>query len=392
MSEFKDNVSPMLHGGSLNKVRNPEAAFQRAANTMLMKIDPVDTIREAPLANTIHDDVFNYSLPSDYKRIIDLFPQGQRNLGDKVNRNLAESFDVLKGLKSRTISIEGNEGTKIIRINWRSRAPKTLNTINTLTSNGTWVITGTASNLSADRIDYISGNGSLKFDVAVSGDGVQNSSMTAVDLTDEDETGDFYLWFKIKNSSDLAKLTSVSLIWGNDLTTFWTGVAQTLQADDSAFKVGWNQIKIPWSTASETGIVVPTTIDSLKVTFAVTGAITGLHLDNITCSNGRNFDIKYYSKYILKNPSGTWIAQSTSADDEIILDTDAMQIYLLETVIACAHQMEGADSSFDMSFATSQLDTLYKKYRHEYPTQSKKAIGYYGTPSTLRHFSHLRRL
>lgn len=354
---------------------------------MLSKIDPVDTIRLAALTNTVHDDVYNYALPSDYKKIIDLYPQTRRDSHDLSVRRYAENFDLQKKLKDQTISIEADNGTKNIRINWRTRAPKTINELNTLTANGTWSAVATASGLVADSIDYVSGSGSVQFDVAASGDGIQNTSMTAVDLSDEDEVGDFFVWFKVKNSTDLGNLTSVSLLWGNDLTTnYWTGVAQTTQADGSAFKVGWNQIRVPWSTATETGTVAPATVDSLRVTFSVSAAISNIRVDNIVCSIGRNFDIKYYSKFILKNTSGTFITKTTSDDDTIILDSDSIQIYILETLKACAHQLEGKDSGFDMQYAMTELEVLYKKYRSEYPSQAKKMIGQYGSPTTLRHF------
>lgn len=386
VSEFKDNLSAMLHGGTLNKVRVVESAMQRAANTLLAKIDPIDTMRVAALSQTIHDDVYNYSLPSDYKKIIDLIPQNRRDTLDSANRILAERFDLRKKLSDKTVSIEGSEGSKIIRINWRSRQPKTLNEVNDLTSNGTWSAVGTASGLVADDIDYVSGSGSVRFDLAASGDGIQNTTMTAVDLTDEDEVGDLYFNFKIPTSAILARITSTSLVWGNDLTTkYWTGVAQTTQADGSAFKVGWNEVKVPWSTATETGTVDPATIDSAKITVAATAACANLQIDNITCSIGRNFDIKYYSKYLIKNTSGTWIVKTTSIDDTIVLDDDAIQIYLLETLIACAHQIEGTDSSFDINWAKSELDTLYKRYKVSYPSMAKQALGSYGsTPNRNR--------
>ena len=384
---FKENLTGLLHGATLNKVRNFESAMQRAANTMLAKIDPIDTMRTAGLASTVHDDVFNYALPSDYKKIIDLYPQTRRNLLDSANRNLTERFDLRKSLANKTISIEGSEGSKIIRINWRTRGPKTLNEMNTLTANGTWAVVAGATSLVADKIDYFSGNGSLKLNVAATGDGLQNTTMTAIDLTDEDEVGDFWVRFKIKNSADLANFTSLTLRWGNDLTAnFWVGVAQTAQADGTAFKVGWNEVKIPWSTATETGTVAPATVDSLRVTFTVAAAITQLRVDKISCSIGKNFDIKYYSKFLLKNSAGTFITKTTDGTDTIVIDDDAIQIYILETLIACAQQIEGEDSGFDMNFAKGELEVLYKKYKSEYPSMGKKALSYYGSSTSARHF------
>ena len=34
---------------------------------------------------------------------------------------------------------------------------------------------------------------------------------------------------------------------------------------------------------------------------------------------GRNFDIEYYSQYILKNSAGTWISQTTNDSHTIVL-------------------------------------------------------------------------
>lgn len=394
ISQRKENLSPMLHGGTLNRVRNVEALFERSANTMLSKIDPIDTFRLSSLSNTVHDDIYNYSLPSDYKKIIDLYPQDNRQSRDTASRRFSERFALGAMLANKQITIEGSEGSKIIRINWKSRQGKVLHSMNSVTANGTWSAVATASGIVADSIIKYSGSASIRFDLAATGDGIQNSGMSAVDLTDEDEIADAFTAVYIKNSTDLAAITSFTVRWGNDLSSnYWTGVAQTTQADGTAFRVGWNVIKIPWSTATETGTVVPSTIDSFRIVVAATSAVADLRVDNIIFSIGRAFDIKYYSKFIIKNSSGVWITRTTTDDDTVVLDNDAIQILLLEDVIAAAQQLEGTDSSFDMMWAKKELygedlidrKGLYAKYRKEYPSQAKKAITTYsGLPARGR--------
>ena len=377
ITQRKENLSAQLHGGSLNRVRNIEALFERSANTLLSKLDPIDTMRIAALTNTIHDDVYNYSLPSDFKKIIDLYPQDNRNSSDTAGRRYAEKFDLTKALANKTLTIEGSEGDKILRVNWRSRAGRTIHTMNSLTDNGTWSAVASATGLIANSIFKVSGSASIEFDIVASGDGIQNSTMTTIDLTDEDEVGDFFVWVYLGTASIV---TSISARWGNDLTTnYWSSVAQTTQADGTEFKIGWNLIKFPWSTATETGTVAPSTIDSFRITFAST-AQNNVRVDNIICSIGRNFDIKYYSKFLIKNSAGTWITRTASDDDTVVLDNDAIQILLLEDLKAAAQQVEGADSTFDITFATSELDTLYKRYKAEHSSEAKKKIGFYGTP------------
>lgn len=394
ISDVKNNLSGMMHGGTLNKVRNPEMAMERATNTMLSKIQPIDTVRTSPLSQTIHDDFTTYSLPSDFGDIVDLYPQDERTSLDTASRRPSEAFSLETLRANREISIEGDEGGKILKVNWKSRAPKTLHTMNSVTSNGTWAAVASATSVTADTIFKKSGGGSIKFNVVASGDGIQNSSMTQVDMTNEDEVADIFVWVYLPSA---VNLTSVTAIWGNNLTSaYWTGVAQTTQADGTAFRTGWNLLKWSWSAATETGSVDPTAVDSFKLTFATAGAISAVRVDNIIFSIGRNFDIKYYSKYIVKSTAGVWLSRTTDDNDTVVLDNDALQIWLLECVIAFAQQIEGADSGFDITWAKRELNGdrtavdpdqimgLYAKYRKKYPNQAKKQKASYGSLPRLR--------
>ena len=348
-------------------------------------------MRLATLASTVHDVQFNYALPADFRSIVGIYPQADRGSSDKAQRIYAENFDRRKQVDDKKFSIEGQAAGKIIRINWDVKTPKTLHNLNSLTTNGTWAVVAGATNIAADTIYKYSGSASIKFDVASTGDGIDNTDMGAVDLTSEDEVADVYIPFFVKDATDLALITSVTYIWGNDLTTnYWTGVAQTAQADGTAFRVGWNIIKVPWSTATETGTVDPTLVDSAKVTFTVTGAITQLRVDNIVYSIGYPFDIKYHSKFLFQTSAGVWISQPTADTDVCVLDNDAYNIFLYECLDEAAHQMEGEDSAFDLRQADKKLNGnpnailsadrvgLYGKYRAEYPAQNLKAVTSYG--------------
>ena len=392
ITEVKEHLIGIGHSGTLNKVRNLEAALERGANTMLAKIDPIETERIQGLASVVHDDVYNYSLPSDYKKLIDLYPQDDRMSWDTAQRTYLERFDRRKGISQKNLTIESNNGTKFIRINWRTRAGKTLNAMNDVDDNGTWSAVATASGVAQDTITKYTGGGAVRVDLAASGDGIQNTTMTALDLTDDDEVADIFLLFYVKNSTDLANLTSVTFRWGNDLTTnYWTGVAQTAQADGTAFQVGWNLVKVPWSTATETGTVAPATVDSARITFAILAAISDIRVDNIIFSIGRNFDIKYYSQYAIRNSAGTWLAKTTDDNDNVVFEGTSYQIFLHECGIAIAHQVEGSDAAFDLAFHRRALNGnpdspdpeermgLYAKYRSEFPSQSKKAITVYSS-------------
>lgn len=399
ITDIEDNLVGLSHGGTLNKVRNKYHLYHRAANNLLSKIKPLETIRVATLAQTVHSDFYEYALPSDYSSLIGIYPQANRNLSDSPTRGFADSFDRRKSIENKSYSIEGLNGTKKIRINWKTRQPKVLSTMESYNGNGTWSASGTASNIATDTIYKYSGGGSVRFDTAASGDGIQNTTLNSVDFTDEDEIADVYVPFFIKDAAELAKITSVTALWGNDVTTkYWTGVAQTTQADGTAFRVGWNVIMAPWSTATETGTVDPTTIDSFKITFASSSGLNDIRVDNILFSIGYPFDIKYQSKFLFQTAAGVWIAQPTTDTDVLVLDGDAVNIFLYECLDEMAHQVEGEDSSFDMQQANKKLHGdrnasdyvgrvgLYAAYRSEYPGQTKKVVANYGFKPRFNRF------
>ena len=377
--QVKEHLTGMGHGSTLNKIRNFESLLERSASRFLLKLRPLETIRLGTLTNTVHDDIYNYSLPSDFGAMIDLFPQDNRESWDKAVRNLVGEFDLLKAIKNRTISIEGDGASKIIRINWRTDKGKVLHTMNSVTDNGTWSAVGSAAGIVANTIFKISGSASIEFDIVATGDGIQNTTMTALDLTDEDEVADVFVWMYFGTVP-----TSVTGRWGNDLTTnYWTSVAQTTQADGTAFKVGWNLIKFPWSTATETGTVAPATVDSFRVTVA-SSAQNNVRVDNVVFSIGKNFDMKYYSKFLFRNSAGTWITKPTSDSDTTVVDNDSLPQFLMECLIDMAQQMEGTDSTFDISFAENQLKTLYPAYKGLYPNMATRAVSRYASTPIRR--------
>lgn len=389
INELENHLIGLSHGGTLNKVRNRYYLYGRVANTILSKIKPLESIRVSQLV--VATDSYDYTLPSDFHSLIGIYPQGERDWADEGERNTIEDFDRLKKIDDKKFSIEALNGTKKVRIDWDTRPAKVLHAMESYNGNGTWVASGTTTNILTDTIYKTAGGGSVRFDIGASGDGISNTTMASLDLTTEDEIADLYLSFYIRDAVELAKLTSVTARWGNDVTTtYWQGVAQTANADGTAFHVGWNTVKIPWSTATETGTVAPATIDSAQVTFTTTGTLNDVRVDNLFFSIGYAFDIKYYSKYLFQTASGTYINQPTTDTDVCVLDNDALNIFIFECLDEMAHQVEGEDSRFDMEQARKKLygdnsasDYVgrvgaYAAYRSNYPNQEKKIISSYG--------------
>src|SRR3990167_7105748 len=379
ISEIKNHVSGLMHGATVNKIKNFYHVCERAHNAVRSNIKPVELMRDNTLSQTVHDDIDVYSVPSDFGEIIDLAPQADRGSYDQALRRLAREFAQKRNVENKRISIEGREGTKILRINYRKNGPKTFHNMNSLTANGTWSVVVTAANLVADELVKWSGSAAIRFDVVASGDGIQNTTATVLDLTEWDEVADIILPFYLESTTNF---TGVTGLWGNDLTTaYWTGVAQTAQADGSAWQTGWNVVRIPWSTATETGTVAPATVDSFRLTVQSTGAVSNIRVDNILFSLGTSFMIKYYSRYGFKNTAGTYLQRPTLDTDETVYDETSLLIFIYELAKASAQQIEGNDSVFDLNFINGELGNpvlgtgLYGRFLSEHPSQAMKAAG-----------------
>lgn len=395
IAQVKDHLIGMGHGATLKRVRNVEAMFERTAGRLLLLVHPIDVMRKTGLVSGIFDDFYNYALPYDFGDLIDLAPQDQRQLWDEAFRNDAGQFDREKAVKQKKISLEGRDGVKIIRINWRTRQPKTLNTITSTTGNGTWAALGSAINVITDTIFSVIPGGSVRFGLVASGDGIKNTTMQKLDLTTESTIANAFVSFEIPDSASLALVQSVGLIFGNDLTAkFWTMANVTQNADGTPFHVGWNTLTFPWSTAVQTGTVDPTAIDSVALSVAATGPINNLRFNNLVFAIGRQFDITYYSKFLFKSATtGLWLSRPTegSGDDFVMLDNDSLPLYLYELLQDMAQQMEGTDATFDVQFALAQLGKLYPAYKANWPSLNKKMQrSYGGTPFRNRGNRHMR--
>lgn len=381
VQQIKEHLTGMGHSGTLGKVRNVEAMLERSAAKFLLKCHPLESMRSAPLSSYVHDDLNNYALAYDFGSLVDLWPDGDRREWDRAFRDRAGRFDREKAVKNRTLSIEGSEGSKIARINWKARAAKVLNAADSVSANGTWAAVGTASNVSADQSTRFSGAASIRFDAAATGDGVKLTGAAAVDLSDEEGEGDVI--FPLFLESDYASVVSVTPRWGTDLASaYWEGAAQTLQADGTAFRPGWNLIKASWKSASKTGSPDPSATTAFQATLALSGAVTNARIDNVMFSLGRAFVHKYYSKFLFKNAdTGAWVSRPRTGNDDdlVVLDNDTLPLFLFEVLKDMAHQMEGTDSAFDINYARQELQELFPAYKGMYPSQASKARGRLGS-------------
>ena len=74
IADAKNDLEGIIHSSNLTKVVNINSLFQRAARNLLSKIDSSGTKRIAQITDAIHDEIYDYTAPTDLKgnKIIDI--------------------------------------------------------------------------------------------------------------------------------------------------------------------------------------------------------------------------------------------------------------------------------------------------------------------------------
>ena len=388
IAQIKTKITSRLHGTTLNKVSDIYLICQDAAELVLSRIDPVETTRKAGLTNPVYDNVYDYSLPTDFKSPADLYPQANANSLNNSTLNRTYSREFKNRKKDNQFAIVWRDAVQFMRFSRYINAPLVIDRADSLTENGVWSVGGNASGLVLDTINYIAGNGSLRADVSSPG-----------------------------------AIVNVILRVGNDSSNYFT---RTVTAGHfEAFVQGWNLLGFQFSGATEVGSVNMATIDYVRVTvtyntsqtafyektltqvidlsknYETDGAVflytffdsitslSLLRLDNVVASLGTLFDITYYSNYLFRTSAGVWISKPTVDTDIVNLSEVSYKIFEAEISRIISQQVEGAMGVFDYTYwnnllegadGTGENTGLYADYLSQFPSERfEGSTEYYDT-------------
>lgn len=391
IATLKQDLAAVIHGSTTNKIENLDGLIDRAARKLLADCDPIETVRITQLDNAIYDQVFDYTAPSDLKgdRVIDIRPQVNRTVRDRFFQLYQEEFDMTKADLPRTVTgapqftIQYDTAVKSLRIAKNLLPGVLVNPASDTTGQGTWVAVATAQNLEQDTLNYVSGGGSLRFDLAAGANPstgyLENSTFDAVDLSDYEDVGALFCYVYIP---DPDIITNFILRWGSSSANYWSKTVTTAQ-NSTAFQVGWNLLRFDWDSATETGSPDATAVDYLRFTVTYDGtAETDLRLNNITAKLGSIYEIIYYSKFLFRDATTGTFAENVAADTDLInLDTDSYNLLFNLVSYYAAQQVQGSDSPFDATFFLTQYTEDLGRYKAKYKSQIiKPTQSYYSMP------------
>lgn len=361
LTNVKDRLAGKIHGASLNKIPDFFGLCHEAAGNVLERIDLKETIRISQITNALYDQVYDYVAPADLKDevILDIRPQAKRALSDNAVNTSGYEFD--RNKENGTFTVKNNSGVKTLRISKSLTAPILLDGCDSLTANGAWAATASATNLAVDSLNKITGSASLKFDLSAAGSSgyIENSTLTAVDMSTLVNTGALFVWVYIPNAT---AITSVNLRWGSSSANYQHRTVTATQ-DNTSFITGWNLLRFDWDGSTAVGTIISTAVDYARVTFNYDGtAVSSCRVDSIMGILGSIYEIEYQSSYLFKNSAGTWIEKPTADTDTLNMSVTSFPLFLYELAELCGQEIAGKDSNFDISVIIAKKKEVWETY------------------------------
>lgn len=337
LAQIKSDIASKMKGTSLREISDFYGTVAGAANRMLARIDPQETIRTVTMTTPFFDNINDYALVTDYKRMIDIRPQVNRfNQPGRSHYSETTPRQFLERLDSNSFSIRWNNMTRTIRA---QKLPSgnvvQMDSFDGPTANGSWAVGGDASGLYTEVLNFVEGNSSLGLNISgVTGSSyIDNSTAAVLDLSAYlyEDTSTLFVWIPIGYSS---YFSNFKLRRGSSSSAY-KEVTVTVKADGTAFNDGWNMLRIDWSTATTTGS--PDNTKNIYRRFGMTTtvgtAITGVLVDNWTNALGTLNEIEYYSEYMFRTAAGTWISVPTLDTDTICVGPNSYEILKAEMMI-----------------------------------------------------------
>ena len=193
------------------------------------------------------DTINSYKLNSDITDVLEGNALrrlvGETNDVDFTRQDARQIFIYLPENSGESpYALERRDSNLYAVINYASKyGALQVSTMDSLTADGgTWASDTTTSDALAVEVDDTDGSnntlGCFKFDITVAQSAnnratISNATLTAEDLTDDEDLPTWLLDVKFPNVADI---TSVTLYWGSSSTAYWSASATT-NYDGSAF-------------------------------------------------------------------------------------------------------------------------------------------------------------
>jgi len=330
-SQLKSDINAGLKG-KIGMVANQNDFINRVVRETKNAVVVRSSKRQQQLTPDLVRGAFEYACPSDLQdnRLIDIPAQAKRYDGS-FGLVPVEQFHTKKQLGD--IAIDSYNGVRTLLINSEITTPSVV--IDPTSSVTNWALFEDGENVALDSDDYILGNNSIKFDISAAGGttaGIQNAAIAPFDITDYlGGTSSLYVWVKINSATNL---TNFILRLGTDSSNYYSKTV-TAKSDGNAFERGWNLLRFPITSLTETGSVTDTSINYVALYMTKTaGKIseTDYKVNYLVLKKGVIHNVSYYSRFGWQTSAGTWLQNSTDDSDVLVADDTEYELFIKKGV------------------------------------------------------------
>ena len=370
---------------NIDNVMTVRNFINRAARMVLNDVDLRSSKRNTVLGTDLFDDIYSYPAPSDLKGngVIDLDPQVNRSRTFRLELVSEQEFEQKKTVNTNIIALATDE--LVHRLLFSGDVDDTVlvgATLDSLTSEGTWSAYNDATNVVTDADNFVKGSGSIKFDLTGSGTtaGIENTTITDLDISDFTNNGHIFVWAYINSTTDL---TNFIIRIGNDLTANYYSQTITTNNEGVSFYNGWNLLRFDFASTTETGTVDDTAVDSIRIYMTKTSGKSddGYRFDSIELHTGEIHDIIYYSRFAWQSSAGTFLEDSTADTDLINAETDEVDGFVWRSKMELYRELRRKDIVED---ARVEYELWKRNYQRQNPSERVQRNKQYYDPTLYR--------
>lgn len=376
VTEFESEIQPKIRdtsGGTVT-TEHIRQSLNRGIRELINDHGVYATQDKSEVA--LFPSVYEYPLPSNFHSPISLQTP---TLPKDIVRTTPSEF--WRNFADNTMAFDSQKGSHVLLAKVTpTTTSKIAHTCDSLTANGTWAAEGStdAESLSIDEANYKTASGAVSFNVTVGLSGnnyaaIQNSTLTAVDLTEYSGKSTAFVWVYIPS---ITNLSSFTLRWGSDSSNYYSKTV-TAQYNGLAFRNGWNRLGFAWSSATTTGSPTVAAVDYLNFRVTYTGSYTsqvGFLLDDIRFENPTYIELHYYSTDFTQTTGGTLQDSFVNSSDQSLLN-DSDDDFLFWHALADAKEIIEDESGYSKAIVEKQK--ALQRIKGRFQSQKKKDVKFY---------------
>lgn len=373
-SQLKSDINSALRG-KIGMISNVNDFLNRVVRETKNDVKIRSAKRKQQLTPDLVNGPYRYACAADLDNfnIIDIPAQAKR-YDDSFGLVPIEQFNV--NPQPGDIAIDDYNGTRVLCIN--SQVDDKGFVVDSMSAASDWTAFGDAENITNDGDDYITGNNSISFDISSAGGttaGIYKDDIPAFSIVDYlDGTSALHVWTRINSATDI---TNYIMRLGTDASNYYSKTV-TAAFDGTAFASGWNLLRFPLTSLTETGTVTQASIQYLALYMTKdAGKIseTDYKFNYATIKRGVIHNVLYYSKYGWQSSAGVYKQASTDDSDLLVADDTEYDIFIKKGVELGLPFVNGSPD--EITFAATMFNNAALQYGLNNPDESQIMVSTY---------------